>query len=40
LLNTSQSLSLTINEKNKRAIEFYKKSGFELHSDYETIYLR
>ena len=40
LLNTSQSLSLTINEKNKRAIEFYQKFGFELHSDYETIYLR
>lgn len=40
LLTTTRSVSLTVNHQNKRAMAFYTKAGFELHSDYETIYLR
>ncbi len=40
LLANSQSLSLTVNNQNKRAVKFYSQAGFQLHSEYETIYLR
>lgn len=40
LLANTQSLSLTVNKQNKRAIKFYSNAGFQAHSDYETIYLR
>ena len=40
LLPTTESLSLTVNSQNKRAVKFYSKAGFQFHSDYETIYLR
>jgi hypothetical protein len=40
LLANTQTLSLTVNNQNKRAIKFYSKAGFQFHSDYETIYLR
>jgi uncharacterized protein len=40
LLANTQSLSLTVNNQNKRAIKFYSQAGFQFHSDYETIYLR
>jgi hypothetical protein len=31
---------LTINQQNKNALAFYTKSGYQFHSNYETIYLR
>ncbi len=40
LMDGSRSICLTVNEKNKGAIALYTKAGFELHSHYETIYLR
>lgn len=40
LLERSDSICLTINEKNKRALNFYARAGYQFHSDYETIYLR
>ena len=40
LLGSSQSICLTINERNKKALNFYEKAGFQFHSNYETIYLR
>jgi len=40
LLGTSQSLCLTVNERNKSAVNFYEKAGYQFHSHYETIYLR
>lgn len=40
LLQRSQSICLTINEKNKNALKFYEKAGYQFHSHYETIYLR
>jgi len=40
LLQSSKSLSLTVNHHNQKAAEFYTKTGFAFHSDYETIYLR
>ncbi|MDX6445785.1 MAG: uncharacterized protein QOH71_2859 [Blastocatellia bacterium] len=40
LLARSQSICLTVNEKNKHAAELYEKAGFQFHSHYETIYLR
>jgi predicted GNAT family acetyltransferase len=40
LLERSQSLCLTVNEKNKTALKFYEKAGYQFHSHYETIYLR
>jgi predicted GNAT family acetyltransferase len=40
LLANTKTLSLTVNNQNKRAIKFYSKAGFQFHSDYETIYLR
>jgi predicted GNAT family acetyltransferase len=40
LLARSQSICLTVNEKNKHAAKLYEKAGFKFHSHYETIYLR
>lgn len=40
LLANTQSLSLTVNNQNKRAAKFYSQAGFQFHSEYETIYLR
>jgi len=40
LLAKTQTLSLAVNDQNKRAIKFYTKVGFQFHSQYETIYLR
>jgi hypothetical protein len=40
LLQSSQSICLTISERNQKALKFYEKAGYRFHSDYETIYLR
>jgi len=40
LLSRTNSLCLTINEQNKKALAFYTKAGYQFHSHYETIYLR
>lgn len=40
LLAGSESVCLTVNHQNKKAVGFYAKAGFQLHSHYETIYLR
>lgn len=40
LLQDSQSICLTVNDRNKAAQAFYEKVGFRRHSDYRTIYLR
>jgi uncharacterized protein len=40
LLERSESICLTVNEKNKGAANLYKKAGYQFHSHYETIYLR
>jgi ribosomal protein S18 acetylase RimI-like enzyme len=40
LLAGSQSVCLTVNEKNKKAVGLYEKAGYQFNSDYETIYLR
>lgn len=40
LLGLSESICLTINERNKNALNFYEKAGYQFHSHYETIYLR
>jgi len=40
LLERSESICLTFNEKNKNALKFYEKAGYKFHSHYETIYLR
>jgi ribosomal protein S18 acetylase RimI-like enzyme len=40
LLERTESICLTVNEKNKTAIKFYEKAGYQFHSHYETIYLR
>jgi predicted GNAT family acetyltransferase len=40
LLARTQSICLTVNEKNKQAAKLYEKAGFKFHSHYETIYLR
>jgi predicted GNAT family acetyltransferase len=40
LLERCDSICLTINEKNKNALTFYEKAGYQFHSHYETIYLR
>ena len=40
LLERTESICLTVNEKNKSAMKFYEKAGYEFHSHYETIYLR
>jgi|SRR5438876_2781748 len=40
LLARTDSLCLTINDKNKKLQGFYEKAGYQFHSDYQTIYLR
>jgi ribosomal protein S18 acetylase RimI-like enzyme len=40
LLQRSQSICLTVSERNKKALKFYAKAGYQFHSAYETIYLR
>ena len=40
LLERSESICLTVNEKNKHASKLYEKAGYQFHSPYETIYLR
>jgi predicted GNAT family acetyltransferase len=40
LLEHSESVCLTVNEKNQKALKFYEKAGYQFHSSYETIYLR
>jgi predicted GNAT family acetyltransferase len=40
LLDRSRSICLTVNESNKKALNFYEKAGYRFHSHYETIYLR
>lgn len=40
LLSGSESICLTVNHQHKKAVSFYSKAGFQLHSHYETIYLR
>jgi predicted GNAT family acetyltransferase len=40
LLEQSDSICLTVNEKNLNATKLYEKSGYQFHSNYETIYLR
>ncbi len=40
LLERTESISLTVNEKNKTAVKFYERAGYEFHSHYETIYMR
>ena len=40
LLARSESICLTINHRNKNALIFYAKAGYQFHSHYETIYLR
>jgi ribosomal protein S18 acetylase RimI-like enzyme len=40
LLAQKKSICLTANDRNKVAVSFYTKVGFEFRSHYETIYLR
>ena len=40
LMGRSRSICLTVNQSNKSAIALYTKAGFQLRSNYETIYLR
>jgi len=40
LLTRSQSICLTVNERNHKVASFYEKAGYQYYSDYETIYLR
>jgi len=40
LLQRSNSICLTVSEKNQNALKFYEKAGYQFHSHYETIYLR
>jgi uncharacterized protein len=40
LLERSESICLTVNEKNKNAAKLYEKARYRFHSHYETIYLR
>ncbi|HYW72147.1 MAG TPA: GNAT family N-acetyltransferase [Pyrinomonadaceae bacterium] len=40
LLNDTNAICLTVNDRNKSAANLYEKVGFKFHSNYETIYLR
>jgi uncharacterized protein len=40
LLAEHNSICLTMNQENKKALAFYQRIGYEFHSHYETIYLR
>lgn len=39
LLGRSQSICLTVNQRKSDTIGFYVRSGFDYHSEYQTIYL-
>jgi hypothetical protein len=39
LLERSESICLTVNQRKADAAAFYAKAGFDFHSEYETIYL-
>ena len=40
LLQRCRSICLAVNQRNKNALAFYTKVGYQLYSHYETIYLR
>jgi uncharacterized protein len=40
LMDRSRSICLTVNQDNKKAIALYSKAGYQINSQYETIYLR
>ena len=40
LLARTQSICLTLSQKNQQALAFYSKAGYKFNSHYETIYLR
>ena len=40
LLSRTKSISLLVDEKNKRAQRFYQKCGYKFVSTYDTIFLR
>ena len=40
LLQRSNSVCLSVNQRNKNAIALYTKAGYQFYSNYETIYLR
>lgn len=40
LLARTQSICLTLSQKNQQALSFYSKAGYQFKSHYETIYLR
>ncbi len=40
LLTRTKSICLTVNHRNKNAVAFYSKAGYQFNSHYETIYLR
>jgi predicted GNAT family acetyltransferase len=40
LLERSNSVCLSVNQRNKSAIALYTKAGYQFYSHYETIYLR
>ena len=40
LLARTKAICLTINERNKDVLKFYERAGYQLRSQYETIYLR
>jgi uncharacterized protein len=40
LLTRSQSICLTLSQKNQQALSFYSNAGYQFNSHYETIYLR
>ena len=40
LLAEHESICLTMNQENKKAMAFYQRTGYEFHSHYQTIYLR
>jgi predicted GNAT family acetyltransferase len=39
LLRRTKSICLTVNQRKADTVKFYVKAGFDLHSEYETIYL-
>ena len=40
LLAHSQSICLTVNQRNQKTVDFYTKAGYQIHSHYKTIYPR
>ncbi len=39
LLTRTKSLCLLVSEQNRVALSFYQRAGFQLHSNYHTVYL-